>query len=238
MGLERLRCLHFNDSKIELGGNRDRHANIGEGTIGAKGLAPLVGHPRIRDLPLLLEVPGEGDGPRAKDVGDAQARRGSRHCPLRRRSSLGLHAHREDPGAGVNKAQESDEEGCPGKEERREDDAQKGDEEGGPAKKSTAKKSTKKSVPAKTARKKPVKKATPVKKSDAKKTLKKVTKKVAPAKKSAAKTTPEKGDEEGGPAKKSAAKKSTKKAVPAEKSSEESGPEVDQEEDEEEVDSE
>jgi deoxyribonuclease-4 len=73
VGLERLRCLHLNDSKIELGGNRDRHANIGEGTIGAKGLSALVGHPKIRNLPLLLEVPGDGDGPRAKDV--AQARR-------------------------------------------------------------------------------------------------------------------------------------------------------------------
>jgi deoxyribonuclease-4 len=73
IGIGRLRCLHLNDSKIELGGNRDRHANIGEGTIGPKGLAPLVGHPKIRDLPLLLEVPGSGDGPRAEDV--AQARK-------------------------------------------------------------------------------------------------------------------------------------------------------------------
>lgn len=73
IGLDRLRCLHLNDSKIELGGNRDRHANIGEGTIGPKGLAPLVGHPKIRNLPLLLEVPGDGGGPRAHDV--AQARR-------------------------------------------------------------------------------------------------------------------------------------------------------------------
>ena len=68
VGLERLGCLHLNDSKIELGGNRDRHANIGEGTIGAQGLAALVGHPKIRELPLLLEVPGAGDGPRAEDV--------------------------------------------------------------------------------------------------------------------------------------------------------------------------
>ncbi len=68
VGMNRLRAFHLNDSKIELGGNRDRHANIGEGTIGTKGLAPLVGHPRIRDLPLLLEVPGTGDGPRAYDV--------------------------------------------------------------------------------------------------------------------------------------------------------------------------
>jgi deoxyribonuclease IV len=68
IGIERLRCFHLNDSKIELGGNRDRHANIDEGTIGTKGLAPLVGHPKIRDLPLLLEVPGSGEGPRAEDV--------------------------------------------------------------------------------------------------------------------------------------------------------------------------
>lgn len=72
IGMARLGCLHFNDSKIELGGNRDRHANIGEGTIGAKGLAPLVGHPKIRDLPLLLEVPGDGEGPRAEDVAAAK----------------------------------------------------------------------------------------------------------------------------------------------------------------------
>ena len=56
---------------VDFGANRDRHANIGEGTIGVDGLAPLVGHPRVRDLPLLLEVPGDGDGPRASDVTDA-----------------------------------------------------------------------------------------------------------------------------------------------------------------------
>ena len=72
IGIARLRCLHLNDSKIELGGNRDRHANLDEGTIGLAGLAPLVGHPAVRNLPLLLEVPGDGDGPRARDV--AQAR--------------------------------------------------------------------------------------------------------------------------------------------------------------------
>jgi deoxyribonuclease-4 len=71
VGLDRLRCLHLNDSKVDFGANRDRHANIGEGTIGVEGLAPLVGHPRVRDLPLLLEVPGDGDGPRASDVVDA-----------------------------------------------------------------------------------------------------------------------------------------------------------------------
>jgi deoxyribonuclease-4 len=71
-GLRRLRCFHLNDSKVDMGANRDRHANIGEGTIGADGLAPLVGHPKIRELPLLLEVPGDGGGPRKKDVKAAE----------------------------------------------------------------------------------------------------------------------------------------------------------------------
>lgn len=73
IGLERLKCFHLNDSKIPLGGNKDRHANIGEGEIGATGLAALMGHPSIRNLPMILEVPGDGDGPRASDVVDARA---------------------------------------------------------------------------------------------------------------------------------------------------------------------
>jgi len=73
VGMDRLRCLHLNDSKVEFGANRDRHENIGEGTIGLKALAALLGHPRLQGLPAVLEVPGEGDGPRAEDV--AKARR-------------------------------------------------------------------------------------------------------------------------------------------------------------------
>ena len=89
-GRERLACWHLNDSKTAFGSNRDRHANLGEGEIGADGLAPLLGHPAVRDLPLLLEVPGDGDGPRARDVEAARAihaagqllyRRPARHQP-------------------------------------------------------------------------------------------------------------------------------------------------------------
>ena len=71
IGLKRLKCFHLNDSIPALGANRDRHANIDEGTIGAKGLAALMGHPAMRDLPMILEVPGDGDGPRDSDVKDA-----------------------------------------------------------------------------------------------------------------------------------------------------------------------
>jgi deoxyribonuclease-4 len=68
VGLDRLRCLHLNDSKVAFGANKDRHENIGEGSIGADGLAALLGHPALQGLPAVLEVPGDGDGPRAEDV--------------------------------------------------------------------------------------------------------------------------------------------------------------------------
>ncbi len=72
VGLDRLRCLHLNDSKVAFGANRDRHENIGEGTIGSEGLSALLGHPALQGLPAILEVPGVGDGPRAEDVARAR----------------------------------------------------------------------------------------------------------------------------------------------------------------------
>ena len=72
VGLDRLQCFHLNDSKVDFGANRDRHENIGDGTIGAKALAALLGHPDLQGLPAVLEVPGDGDGPRAEDVATAR----------------------------------------------------------------------------------------------------------------------------------------------------------------------
>jgi deoxyribonuclease IV len=72
VGLDRLRCLHLNDSKVDFGANRDRHENIGDGTIGTAGFAALLGHPALQGLPAILEVPGDGSGPRAEDVETAR----------------------------------------------------------------------------------------------------------------------------------------------------------------------
>ncbi|MEA2425925.1 MAG: deoxyribonuclease, partial [Thermoleophilaceae bacterium] len=58
VGLERLQCLHVNDSKSELGSNRDRHASLTEGEIGAGGLAAFLSEPRFEDLAVCLETPG------------------------------------------------------------------------------------------------------------------------------------------------------------------------------------
>jgi deoxyribonuclease-4 len=68
IGLDRLRCLHVNDSKAPLGSNRDRHDNIGDGLMGEK-LGVFLAHPKLQGLPALLEVPGStGHGPDAEQV--------------------------------------------------------------------------------------------------------------------------------------------------------------------------
>ncbi len=74
VGLDRLRCLHVNDSQTGLGSNRDRHANLGDGELGREGIAAFLSEPRFDGLPAVLETPGrEGKGPDAAEI--AWARR-------------------------------------------------------------------------------------------------------------------------------------------------------------------
>ncbi|MBA2566394.1 MAG: deoxyribonuclease IV [Thermoleophilaceae bacterium] len=69
LGLERVRCLHVNDSRVGLGANRDLHANLPEGELGRGGLSAFLSEPRFEGLPALLEVPGpEGRGPDARQI--------------------------------------------------------------------------------------------------------------------------------------------------------------------------
>jgi deoxyribonuclease-4 len=56
-GLDRLGCVHLNDSKRPLGSRRDRHANIGEGEIGEPAFARLLEHDALAGVPLILETP-------------------------------------------------------------------------------------------------------------------------------------------------------------------------------------
>jgi deoxyribonuclease IV len=68
IGLDRLRALHVNDAAAELGSNRDRHANIGEGLLADK-LGVFLSNPRLQGLPTILEVPGkDGHGPDADEI--------------------------------------------------------------------------------------------------------------------------------------------------------------------------
>jgi deoxyribonuclease-4 len=56
VGLDRLRCLHVNDSMVALGSNRDRHAILPEGELGSRGLSAFLSEPRFEGLPALLET--------------------------------------------------------------------------------------------------------------------------------------------------------------------------------------
>jgi deoxyribonuclease IV len=69
VGLERLRCVHVNDAAAPLGSCRDRHANVGQGEMGKRGLAAFLSEPRFEGLPATLETPGPNKkGPDKKEV--------------------------------------------------------------------------------------------------------------------------------------------------------------------------
>jgi len=61
IGLERLACVHLNDSKHACGTNKDEHAHVGEGEIGVEGMRAVITHPDLADVPLVLETPNEDD---------------------------------------------------------------------------------------------------------------------------------------------------------------------------------
>ncbi|MFG6383392.1 MAG: deoxyribonuclease IV [Lachnospiraceae bacterium] len=62
IGLERLKAVHLNDSKNELGSHKDRHEKIGKGNIGLDAIASIINHPNLRNLPFYLETPNDLEG--------------------------------------------------------------------------------------------------------------------------------------------------------------------------------
>ena len=62
LGLDRLKAIHLNDSKNPPGSRKDRHACLGEGTIGLEALTRIVRHPALKHLPFCLETPNELPG--------------------------------------------------------------------------------------------------------------------------------------------------------------------------------
>jgi deoxyribonuclease-4 len=69
VGLSNLAAIHANDSKMDFGSFKDRHANIGEGFMGQIAFAQMLNHPKLINTPFLLEVPGFTDeGPDAENI--------------------------------------------------------------------------------------------------------------------------------------------------------------------------
>ena len=57
IGIEKIKCVHVNDSKNVIGAKKDRHANIGYGTIGFDNLLNVIYNPKLKDVPKILETP-------------------------------------------------------------------------------------------------------------------------------------------------------------------------------------
>jgi deoxyribonuclease-4 len=63
LGLPRLKAIHVNDSKRELGSRVDRHAHIGHGQIGLAGFRHFLKDKRLKNVPMYLETPkGDNNG--------------------------------------------------------------------------------------------------------------------------------------------------------------------------------
>lgn len=62
VGIKRLKALHLNDSKNVFASHKDRHACIGEGSLGVETFRNIVNHPWLKDLPMILETPNELPG--------------------------------------------------------------------------------------------------------------------------------------------------------------------------------
>jgi deoxyribonuclease-4 len=76
VGLDRLGSLHVNDSVTPLGSNRDRHVNLGDGEIGAGGIAAFLSEPRFEGLPAIFEGPGhKGKAVEPEDIANMIALR-------------------------------------------------------------------------------------------------------------------------------------------------------------------
>ena len=66
IGLEKLACLHINDSKNEIGAHKDRHENIGFGKIGFDNLLNVIYHDKLKEIPKILETPYVKENPKDK----------------------------------------------------------------------------------------------------------------------------------------------------------------------------
>ena len=64
IGIDKIKCVHVNDSKNILSSHKDRHENIGYGTIGFDNLLKVIYHDKLKDVPKILETPYiEGKAP-------------------------------------------------------------------------------------------------------------------------------------------------------------------------------
>lgn len=62
IGLERLKAIHLNDTKMPYNSHKDRHEKIGSGELGLDALVRIINHPALKDKLFVLETPNELEG--------------------------------------------------------------------------------------------------------------------------------------------------------------------------------
>ncbi len=67
IGIDKIKCIHINDSKNESGTHKDRHANFGIGTLGFDTLINVIYNERLSSIPKILETPYIGDTDDSKE---------------------------------------------------------------------------------------------------------------------------------------------------------------------------
>ena len=69
IGIDKIKCIHINDSKNPLGSHKDRHENIGKGTIGLNTLMKVIVCDKLKDVPKILETPYiDGHAPYKEEI--------------------------------------------------------------------------------------------------------------------------------------------------------------------------
>ncbi|MCI8962581.1 MAG: deoxyribonuclease IV [Eubacterium sp.] len=66
LGLDQIAAIHINDSKNPLGAHKDRHENVGKGSIGFETLLRFVSDERFKNVPKILETPWIKENPEDK----------------------------------------------------------------------------------------------------------------------------------------------------------------------------
>ncbi len=68
IGIDKIKCVHVNDSKNAISSHKDRHENIGYGTIGFTNLINVINNPKLKDIPKILETPYVSSKDKDKDM--------------------------------------------------------------------------------------------------------------------------------------------------------------------------
>ena len=68
VGISLIKLIHLNDAKDKLGSKYDRHEHIGKGHIGVEGMKRIINHPKLKNIPFILETPKKIEGEEAMNL--------------------------------------------------------------------------------------------------------------------------------------------------------------------------